>query len=153
MALRIGRGLFRLWLVLSVLWIGGVGAVTWWTFPMDYWVGANGEELPSIAELNAALPKSDPKTKIVEFEGQRHEFPADATDAEIAAALEGTSRLVTDPALLAQLNKPDPSQSYQVARDKERRAAVQLAAILTLVPAFLLALGSALVWAFRGFRY
>jgi hypothetical protein len=29
MALRIGRGLFRLWLVLSVLWIGGVAAVTW----------------------------------------------------------------------------------------------------------------------------
>ena len=26
MALRLGRGLFRLWLVLSVLWIGGVSA-------------------------------------------------------------------------------------------------------------------------------
>jgi hypothetical protein len=25
MALRVARGLFRLWLVLSVLWIGGVG--------------------------------------------------------------------------------------------------------------------------------
>jgi len=29
MALRVARGLFRLWLVLSVLWIGGVGVVTW----------------------------------------------------------------------------------------------------------------------------
>jgi hypothetical protein len=28
MALRVARGLFRLWLVLSVLWIGGVGVVT-----------------------------------------------------------------------------------------------------------------------------
>jgi hypothetical protein len=28
MALRIARGLFRLWLVLWVLWIGGVGVVT-----------------------------------------------------------------------------------------------------------------------------
>ena len=28
MALRIARGLFRLWLVLSVLWIGGAGVVT-----------------------------------------------------------------------------------------------------------------------------
>jgi hypothetical protein len=33
MALRVGRGLFRLWLVLSVLWIGGVGGVTWHTLP------------------------------------------------------------------------------------------------------------------------
>jgi hypothetical protein len=29
MVLRVARGLFRLWLVLSVLWIGGVGVVTW----------------------------------------------------------------------------------------------------------------------------
>ena len=35
MALRVVRGLFRLWLVLSVLWIGGVGATTWWTLPLD----------------------------------------------------------------------------------------------------------------------
>src|SRR5262245_42846044 len=33
MALRVARGLFRLWLVLSVLWIGGVSVVTWWTCP------------------------------------------------------------------------------------------------------------------------
>jgi hypothetical protein len=36
MALRIARGLFRLWLVLSVLWIGGVGVVTWREFPDDW---------------------------------------------------------------------------------------------------------------------
>ena len=35
MALRVARGLFRLWLVLSVLWIGGVGVVTWRHFPVD----------------------------------------------------------------------------------------------------------------------
>jgi hypothetical protein len=33
MALRVARGLFRLWLVLSVLWIGGVGVVTWREYP------------------------------------------------------------------------------------------------------------------------
>ncbi len=32
-AVRIARGLFRLWIIVSVLWIGGVAAVTWWTFP------------------------------------------------------------------------------------------------------------------------
>ena len=35
MALRIARGLFRLWLVLSVLWIGGAGVMTWRTYPID----------------------------------------------------------------------------------------------------------------------
>ena len=33
--MRIGRGLLRLWLVLSVLWVGGVGVTTWWTLPLD----------------------------------------------------------------------------------------------------------------------
>src|SRR5262245_40680699 len=33
MALRFARGLFRLWLVLTVLWISGVGYVTWQTLP------------------------------------------------------------------------------------------------------------------------
>src|SRR5262245_53233575 len=37
MALRVARGLFRLWLILSVLWIGYVGYVTWQTFPVDNW--------------------------------------------------------------------------------------------------------------------
>jgi hypothetical protein len=34
MALRLARGLFRLWLVLTVLWIGGVGVATWRSFPI-----------------------------------------------------------------------------------------------------------------------
>jgi hypothetical protein len=48
MALRFACGLFRLWLILSVLWIGGVGYVTWQEFPEDW--GANDpivEEAPS----------------------------------------------------------------------------------------------------------
>ena len=34
MARRVARGLFRLWLVLSVLWAGGVGVVTMREFPV-----------------------------------------------------------------------------------------------------------------------
>jgi|SRR5215471_15882542 hypothetical protein len=43
MALRIARGLFRLWPVLSVLWIGGVAVETWWTFPVKEWVSLPSE--------------------------------------------------------------------------------------------------------------
>src|SRR5262245_21011556 len=44
MVLHVGRGLFRLWIVLSVLWVVGVAATTpWWrlvhytTIPLDKW--------------------------------------------------------------------------------------------------------------------
>jgi hypothetical protein len=43
MALRVTRGLFRLWLVLSVLWIGGVAVETWWTFPVKEWLSPPSE--------------------------------------------------------------------------------------------------------------
>jgi hypothetical protein len=47
MALRVARGLFRLWLVVSVLWIAGVGVVTWRTFPViPEWATS-----PSICDL------------------------------------------------------------------------------------------------------
>ena len=47
----------------------------------------------------------------------------------------------------------DPSKTYVVIRDKERREAIQFAVVLALLPPiFLLALGSALVWALKGFR-
>jgi hypothetical protein len=97
MALRVARGLFRLWLVLSVLWIGGVGVVTWWTLP---------EARPSMDEIYDAVPGKTP-------------------------SLEEISE----------------------QRKARRRTAIQFASIEALVPpAFVLALGSALVWAFRGFR-
>jgi hypothetical protein len=91
MALRVARGLFRLWLVLSVLWIGGVAVETWWTFPPNEWVDYE-------TGLRAPYQIRD---------------------------------MFDDPA----------------------RAAIRFASILALVPpALLLALGSALVWALRGFR-
>src|SRR5262245_27777366 len=99
MALQVARGLFRLCLVLSVLWVAGVGYLTWQTFPKDYVV------LPS--DLNAR------KQELKPGEFDPHEFLA--------------SRAT-----------------------KERRSAIWQASLLAfLPPAFVLALGSTLVWAFR----
>src|SRR5215510_14491032 len=98
-ALQVARGLFRLCLVLSVLWVAGVGYLTWQTFPKDYVV------LPS--DLNAR------KQELKPGEFNPHEFLA--------------SRAA-----------------------KERRSAIWHASLLAfLPPAFVLALGSTLVWAFR----
>src|SRR5215472_18831951 len=44
MAIRIARGLFRLWIVLSVLWIGCVGAITWGQYvSFEPWFKASGD--------------------------------------------------------------------------------------------------------------
>jgi hypothetical protein len=120
MALRVWRGLFRLGLVLSVLWIGGVAAVTWWTLPLDLCVTPPGEfhSCDENDEVgvgpNFGPPIKETKAPPIEF---------------------------------------DPSKPYRLPHDKERQAAIRFAGVLALTPPILiLALGSALVWAFRGFR-
>lgn len=40
MAIQVVRKLFRLWLVLSLVWIGGVAFQTWRDIPRDDWVPA-----------------------------------------------------------------------------------------------------------------
>jgi hypothetical protein len=37
MALRVAKGMFRLWLVVSALWVSGVAVVTWYDLPSDPW--------------------------------------------------------------------------------------------------------------------
>jgi hypothetical protein len=65
-------------------------------------------------------------TKIVKFQGQLHEFPADVTDEEIATALKST------------IKNPWASVS-------------EVAAIAFGIPLAVLILGASLVWAFLGF--
>ena len=113
MALHVTRGLFRLWLILSMLWIGGVGIVTWREFVLPDWA--------------------------IECERPKLDFDPDAYLA----------------------GKPQPQApcpwlewvKAQLVMDKEQRAAIQHGILLAVIPpAFVLALGSGLVWAFRGFR-
>jgi hypothetical protein len=102
MAFRVARGLFRLWLVLSVLWIGGVGVVTWRTFPSIPEPVSWGA-IPVPEKANPERPPGD-------------ELP----DA---------------PWVIKQ------------------RTAIRFAILLALVPpGLVLAFGSALIWAIRGFR-
>jgi hypothetical protein len=111
MALRVARGLFRLWLVLSVLWIGGVAVETWRHLPVD-------------------LILTPGKVPPGEFDPDEY--------------------LARD---LPDFEPSNPSKQYVLVHDKERRLAIWHASLLAfLPPAFVFALGSALVWAFRGFR-
>jgi hypothetical protein len=118
MALKFARGLFRLWLVFSVLWVGGVAITTWRTLPADVWMVGSPDGEPrqlSDAEVMALPQPTPPRPEIV------------------------------DPF--------DPTKPYQVIKEKERQTAIQSAVLFAaLPPAFILAFGSALSWAFRGFR-
>jgi hypothetical protein len=125
MALRVARGLFRLWLVLSVLWIGGVGVVTWRTFPVDDWFVPDPIVPGSTADICSTAKNAEQCSDLLRAAGKN---PFDAYD----------------------LNWDGHGSSWI---DKERREAIQFASIVALVPpTSMLALGSALVWAFRGFR-
>ena len=102
--MRVARGLFRLWLVLSVLWIGGAGYVTWKDFPASY--------------------------RVAESKSKTAGFDPDAYLRSLGV-------------------NPDALWSF----DQEGRAALwSFAQWAFIPPAFMLALGAALVWAFRGFR-
>ena len=130
MALRVARGLFRLWLVLSVLWIGAVGIVTWQTFPPDDWI------VPDLSQMsNEDLLRGY----------QTADICSTAKDAQQCADLLRAAG--KNPFDAFHLNWRPPWI------DKERCEAIQFASIMALVPpAFMLILGSALVWAFKGFR-
>ena len=54
---------------------------------------------------------------------------------------------------LSRMSNEELLRGYQNARRREAIETIQFASILALVPpAFMLVLGSALVWAFKGFR-
>jgi hypothetical protein len=115
--MRLAKGLFRLWLVLLLLWIGGVAATTWWTLPVDLCANPPG----GLHDCDANdVVSAGPNVELMEKEA-KPEF--------------------------------DPSKPYRVSFDDLRRTTIKFrAAAVVLHPIFVLALGSALVWAFRGFR-
>jgi hypothetical protein len=123
MALRVARGLFRLWLVLSVLWVGGVGIHAWLKFPDWIVVSVSQQPGKAIYEMRA------PDGHTYKIEG-----PEGATEEQARAEMIHQNPHLGD-------------------LPEKRRSAIWHAGVMALAPpAFVLALGSALIWAFRGFR-
>jgi hypothetical protein len=105
----------RLWLILSVLWIGRVGIVMWWTLP-------------------------DPRPPLESFLEHPERNPPPAG-------------YVVDPPSSPRADEFDPNKYLASKLAEERRSAIWQGSLLAfLPPAFVLALGSALVWALKGFR-
>jgi hypothetical protein len=131
MARRIARGLFRLWIVASVVWVCTVGAVTWWVMPQTVILSDATPPPPPGFTLDApaTLPASKP--------------PFDPTKPFIVIPPE-------DVAPLPDVPQTAPSASLAAVKSK---AAIQIAAEIALIPPVLvLAFGAALGWAIKGFR-
>src|SRR5262245_45464080 len=121
--MRVARGLFRLWIVISVLWIVGVAAFTWSNWPPA-----------SLTDQEVGL-----NTRPTECDGKNND--------ECMAIL---TRLGKNPFDAFDLPAPQPGQEpLYVAK---RRDMLSFAAMTALAPPLvLLALGGALGWAFSGF--
>ena len=126
--MRIGRGLFRFWLVLSVFWIAAVGTVvTWQNWPVDNWV-------PVAKMPQASAP-------------QLQECPSSTPDhLMVVDPVSGKCR----PLMFDELSDAPP---WEIKGREQRAAALKLGVALALVPPVLvLVIGSALGWALKGFR-
>src|SRR5207342_3630887 len=127
--LRVARGLFCLWLVLSALWVAG----------MAFMVGQSFGSIDRIETLaTSSWNPSDPSAT---------RCPDDAFDKSTEMLLTGC------------LYPPSPEEYAAAKVAAQRKAAEDRRSLFWranflafLPPAFLLALGSALVWAFGGFR-
>jgi len=137
MALRIARGLFRLWLILSVLWVVVVAFLAREQFErIDY------------EETRRATAGWDQSDRLVGL----YPNPSDPFTKR-CSNVDWPDR--------ERLNcwKPTPEEvaAQKATASKEaaadRQSTIWFLTLLAFLPsAFVLALGSALVWAFRGFR-
>src|SRR6266699_1903023 len=84
MALRIARGLVRLWLVLSVLWIGGVATVTWLGLAVGPW------------DVVYERPMLNPQSSTIQArsaDGVIHQFPAGTANDVIDRVLKNYAQV------------------------------------------------------------
>lgn len=138
MALRISRGLFRLWIVLSAFWIAVVAAFTWKVAPTTI------ETVPSATSTDqnwGEKYKNPPSETIsVPNHSTRRDNWSDVTKP-LSDADVGISASKDNPFAEFVSNSTVPRETILIA--------VQLAFI---PPMIVLAIGSALGWAFKGFR-
>jgi hypothetical protein len=137
MALRVARGMFRLWLILSMLWLAVVAFMARDVFEnIDY------------AETRRATAGWDPSDPLTGLHGN----PSDPFTKRC-------SNLWWPDRERLDCSKPTPEEvavqkatASKEAAEKRQSTIWQLSLLAFLPPAFVLAFGSALVWAFRGFR-
>jgi hypothetical protein len=166
--MQLTRGLFRLWVVASVLWIASVGVMTWQAWPVDDWTIVKEEPVFAPNAKVTPLPEFDQKSS---GRGRKSSRPAEPPFDPDAYLKETTPRAETTsvPNWAIESEKPsakpqfDPSKPFSDGKrtyanskafvQAERRDAVMKgAAIGVTPPVAVLLLGISLIWVVRGFR-
>lgn len=149
--MRIARGLFRLWLVLSVLWIGAVGTVTWSHFserPLTHKGGGLTHK-----EVGLCSAPFDPSVPELSHPCDKFGMATIAVPIDVAPQSDPSKRR-----MMAAAPQSDPSKPFEVitydndATDHLAWTIRNGALVGLLPPVLVLLLGSSLIWAFRGFR-
>jgi len=130
--MRVARGMFRLWLILSCLWMATVAAIGYSSWPSS--------------TVQQAATSKDPKA----YPGPLPEYlkdetlpPEDPNNAFADFPRPGTSRFAE---ALKDFSAVNAQQSAQ-------QLAVTTAKLALIPPALIFIVGIGLTWAFRGFRH
>jgi hypothetical protein len=132
MALRAARRLFRLWVILAVLWFAVVAFIAWEKF----------EDINYEETRRATWDMSDPFADL------------HVSDAFVSFSKRCPSHLWYPDRIEQNCLKPSPEELAEAKANAEQRQSAiwQLSLLAFLPPAFVLTLGSASLWAFRDFR-
>ena len=125
-AMTIGRGLLKLWVVLSVCWVLVIGASTWSTLRVD-----------------ALVPVPDFATEGTNADSFK---PVDPEEVRWGVSIPFDC-LSDDP-------RTPPRKCYLEDHSKERARQIKTGAVLALAPPIVvLILGLAFAWVVKGFRH
>jgi cytoskeletal protein RodZ len=133
MVLRISRGLFRLWLVLSSFWVAAVAAHTW-------------EAIPTTLEPTSS--------SVADTDSGRSRKDAELPSGSATLPSHSASRRDDDWSDVSKplLSDAEVGVSAAIPAASLRDTMLDAAQIAFFPPIMVLAIGSALGWAFKGFR-
>ena len=132
--MRWGRGLFRIWLVLSVIWVGGFFALERPDRAILSFLDAN-------EALNEALERIESRSAEINSDGDSLNSEVFVIDDE---AMKG---------LIMEKAVAKASAALFRARTEQSKLEVRNYLFIAFVPVLiLLALGWAILWAVRGFK-
>ncbi|MBB3446425.1 hypothetical protein [Rhizobium sp. BK379] len=152
--MNIKRGLFRLWLVLSVLWIVAVGFMSWESIQRDEWWSGDPNvfaDLPVHCENASGSADVDYYRREAPEPWNAYRTPGSACwysehrFRQLFPSYNSISHAKLSEMLYQNLG-------WEMARSSDKYDRTKSAAMTAFIPpAFTFVIGAALVWAFSGF--
>jgi hypothetical protein len=149
--MRVARGMFRLWLVLSCLWIATVAAIGYSSWPSTSKdpKAAYDSKTSADDDFNSKMTILDQASK-----GTLPPLP-DLKDESLPPEDPNNSKTYPGPVpeYLKHQDSNNPFADAVNAQQSAQQLAVTTAKLALIPPALIFIVGIGLTWAFRGFRY